>query len=219
MMKKLAVVFGVLGVIGLIANFWLFAAPSVPASANIPTSNEAIEQGAYLFAAGGCISCHRGEDDASVPSGGLALETEFGTFYAPNITPDPATGVGNWTGGQFIAAMKHGRSPSGSFYYPAFPYRSYAGLEDDDVLDLAAYLMSLEAVSYQTPEPETPAWLQRWMVAGWNKLADFSQPGTEQFEDELVQRGAYLARNLGHCGECHTPRNGLGIPDWAREYA
>ncbi len=219
MMKKLAMLFGVLGVIGLIANFWLFAAPAVPATATIPDSSDAIERGAYLFTAGGCISCHRGEDDAAIPSGGLALETEFGTFYAPNITPDTDTGVGAWSGGDFIAAMKHGRSPDGSFYYPAFPYRSYAGLEDSDVLDLAAYLMSLESVSYQAPEPETPAWLQRWMVAGWNKLADLSQPGTEQFDDELVQRGAYLARNLGHCGECHTPRNGLGIPDWSREYA
>ena len=219
MVKKLTVGLAVLGVVGVISNFWLFPTPAISGSTTIPDSEEAIARGEYLFAAGGCISCHLGEENETLPSGGLALESDFGTFYAPNITPDLATGVGSWTGRDFIAAMKHGRAPDGSFYYPAFPYRSYAGLTDTDVLDLAAYLLSLEAVSYQEPVAETPAWLQRWMVAGWNKLADFSQPATETFDNELVARGAYLARNLGHCGECHTPRNGLGIPDWSREYA
>lgn len=217
-MKKLATVFGVIGVIGLVVNFWLFASPAV-SEAEIPTSPEAVERGEYLFIAGGCISCHKNEDSPETPSGGYAIETDFGTFYAPNITPDVDTGVGSWTGSDFIAAMKHGRTPDGSFYFPAFPYRSYAGVSDEDVLDLAAYLMSLEPVAYATPDPETPAWLQRWMVAGWNKMADFAQPATESFDDPLVERGAYLARNLGHCGECHTPRNGLGIPDLSREFA
>lgn len=217
-MKKLATVFGVIGVIGLVVNFWLFASPAV-SEAEIPTSLEAVERGEYLFIAGGCISCHKNEDSPETPSGGYAIETDFGTFYAPNITPDVDTGVGSWTGSDFIAAMKHGRTPDGSFYFPAFPYRSYAGVSDEDVLDLAAYLMSLEPVAYATPDPETPAWLQRWMVAGWNKMADFAQPATESFDDPLVERGAYLARNLGHCGECHTPRNGLGIPDLSREFA
>ena len=217
-MKKIATVFGVIGVIGLVVNFWLFASPAV-SEAEIPTSPEAVERGEYLFIAGGCISCHKNEDSPETPSGGYAIETDFGTFYAPNITPDVDTGVGSWTGSEFIAAMKHGRTPDGSFYFPAFPYRSYAGVSDEDVLDLAAYLMSLEPVAYATPDPETPAWLQRWMVAGWNKMADFAQPATESFDDPLVERGAYLARNLGHCGECHTPRNGLGIPDLSREFA
>lgn len=197
----------------------LFNTPDIANGLAIATDSEAIARGEYLFIAGGCISCHRGEDDEDIPSGGLALATDFGIFYAPNITPDAATGIGGWTARDFVAAMKYGRSPDGSFYYPAFPYRSYAGLTDEDVLDLAAYIMSLEAVSYEAPEPEAAAWLQRWMVAGWNFLADRAQPEAEQFDDSLVARGAYLARNLAHCGECHTPRNGLGITDWSREYA
>ena len=218
-MKKIGYLLGAIGIVGAVASFWLFSAPPVDATVSIPEGAEAIARGEYLFSAGGCISCHKGEADESVPSGGYALESDFGTFYAPNITPDNETGVGDWSGADFIAALKHGRAPDGSFYYPAFPYRSYAGLTDEDVLDMAAYIMSLEAVSYQEPEPELVPWLSRFMVAGWNKLADFSQPEPEAFEDELVARGAYLARNLGHCGECHTPRNGLGIPDWSREYA
>ena len=92
-------------------------------------------------------------------------------------------------------------------------------MTDEDVLDMAAYLLSLDPISYSAPEPEIPGWLVRWTVAGWNKLADITQPSLEQFDDELVARGAYVARSLGHCGECHTPRNGLGIPDLNREYA
>ena len=146
------------------------------------------------------------------------MSTDFGVFYAPNITPDPVSGTGNWSGGDFINAVKYGRAPDGSYYFPAFPYRSYAGLSDEDVLNMAAYMLSLDAVDFRSPEPEPAPWLRRWMIAGWNRLADLSQPDRETFADETVARGAYLARNLGHCGECHTPRNGLGIPDWSREF-
>lgn len=201
-------------------SYWLFGLPTL-ADREIPQSADARARGEYLVTAGGCLSCHRGqrsEDDQSL-SGGLALTTEFGTFYAPNITPDVETGIGQWTARDFLLALKHGRSPDGSFYYPAFPYRSYSGLSDRDVLVMAAYLMSLEPISNQVPEADTPFWLSRWAVAGWNRLADWSQPEAEDFDDEQIARGAYLARNLGHCGECHTPRNALGIPDLTREFA
>ena len=200
------------------ALFWVFVPPPVAVNAVIPSSDEAVARGEYLFSAGGCISCHKGEKRPESPSGGLALSTDFGVFYAPNITPDPVSGTGNWSGGDFINAVKYGRAPDGSYYFPAFPYRSYAGLSDEDVLNMAAYMLSLDAVDFRSPEPEPAPWLRRWMIAGWNRLADLSQPDRETFADETVARGAYLARNLGHCGECHTPRNGLGIPDWSREF-
>lgn len=215
--------FVVVVVLGLLiggGGYWLFAMPAVEARA-LPQSADSIARGEYLVTAGGCLSCHRGqssEDDMTL-SGGLALPTDFGTFYAPNITPDPETGIGDWSGEDFLLALKHGRSPDGSFYYPAFPYRSYAGLTDRDVLAMGAYLMSLEPVVNSVPEAQTPAWLTRWAMAGWNLLADLSQPQFPDFDDEQIARGAYLARNLGHCGECHTPRNDLGIPDLSREFA
>jgi len=220
-MSKRKIALAVVLVAAGIVSYWLFASPSISSSAEISNSPDAIARGEYLVTAGGCISCHRGQTDETEESlsGGLAMETDFGTFYAPNITPDMETGIGSWQARDFLAALKHGRTPSGSFYFPAFPYRSYSGMTDEDVLDMAAYLHSLEPVSNLAPLPETPAWLFRWTVAGWNKLADLSQPDTELFEDELVARGAYLARSLGHCSECHTPRNGLGIPDYSREYA
>ena len=220
-MSRRNIVLAVILGFAVLLSIWLFAPPSITSANQIPNSLEAIERGEYLLIAGGCISCHRGqtEETNEALSGGLALETDFGTFYAPNITPDTETGIGNWQAEDFLAALKHGRTPNGSFYYPAFPYRAYAGMTDEDVLDMAGYLLSLDPVSYSAPEPEIPGWLFRWTVAGWNKLADITQPSLEQFDDELVARGAYVARSLGHCGECHTPRNGLGIPDLNREYA
>ncbi len=196
--------------------WWVFATPSV-SSLSLPETAEAIERGEYLVAAGGCISCHEGEDGSL--SGGLALESDFGIFHAPNITPDPETGIGGWTARDFLLALKHGRSPGGGFYFPAFPYKSYAGMTDEDVLDIGAYLLTQPAVFAETPANELPAWLFRWTIAGWNRLESILNGSLPVPEDPVAARGAYLARHLGHCGECHTPRNSLGIVDQSREFA
>ncbi len=193
--------------------------PAVPDGLKFSDDPESRARGEYLVTAGGCASCHRGTEDADSFSGGLALESDFGTFHVPNITPDEATGIGGWSAGEFVRAMKHGRSPTGGFYFPSFPYRSYAGLSDADVVDMGSWLMSLPPVSRETPAHEIPWWLVRPALAGWNLLANLYQPSAEAFADEQVARGAYLARNLGHCGECHTPRNALGIPIGGREFA
>lgn len=204
--------------VGLVLLVLLLAPPRI-SDVVIPDTAEAVARGEYLVFAGGCISCHQNPDNPDELSGGLGLASDFGTFYVPNITPDPETGVGNWSGRDFIAALKHGRSPSGSFYFPAFPYLSYAGMSDEDVLAVAAYLRSLPPVSRAVPEHDKPAWLARWMMSGWNRLAATGRPETGTTSDPVISRGAYLARNLGHCGECHTPRNALGMPDWDREFA
>lgn len=218
-MKRLLL--GISGVLLLALALWLFLPPQVNTAAVVPTDADAIARGQYLVTAGGCISCHRGVEDESSLSGGLAISTEFGDFYTPNITPDLATGIGEWTAADFLLALQHGRTPSGSFYYPAFPYRSYAGLSEAEVLDIAAYLQSLPPVVNAVPSPDVPWWLVRPAVAGWNILADMqADPGVDEiYADELTARGAHLARHLGHCGECHTPRNSLGIPDMSREFA
>ena len=198
---------------------WLvFLPPSLPEQA-IPQSDEAVARGEYLVHAAGCISCHIAPEGGDALSGGLALVSDFGTFYAPNITPDPGTGIGSWTGTDFIRALKHGRSPENQFYYPALPYRSYQGMEDQDVLDIAAYLMQQQPVQSVTAPHELNPGLNRWVLAIWNRLADLTQPGFSEYDDPQIQRGAYLARNLGHCGECHTPRTGLGIPNYGSEFS
>lgn len=229
MAKRRTLLFGMTISLIVFGAALIFFSPSVNQSAQLPTSPAAIARGEYLVNAGGCVSCHlavdaQGNRDKSQLSGGYALATDFGTFYAPNITPDTETGIGGWSAQDFLLALQHGRSPEGSLYYPAFPYRSYAGLSDADVLDIGAYLLSLEPITQRVPEHETPWWLNRVALIGWNALADWTQgtvpsSDTESGDDELIARGAYLARSLGHCGECHTPRTSLGVSQLSREFA
>ena len=217
MTKRAKIGFGVaaLTLIVLYSLFWVPAVSIMP----LDSSEASIQRGAYLINAGGCISCHEGQETEGL-SGGMALTSDFGTFYAPNITPDLETGIGQWRAQDFLLALKHGRGPGGQFYFPAFPYRAYAGMTDQDVLDIGAYLLAQDPVDNKVPPHVTPVWLQSWMLAGWNLMANFAgEAAPVVSEDKDVQRGAYLARNLGHCGECHTPRNGLGIPIPSQEFA
>ena len=136
--------------IAAVAVFWLLTKPSrLPAEqvAAMETGDPA--RGERIFWAGGCASCHaeKGAKDEGLKQlgGGLALATPFGTFHAPNISPDPATGIGTWSGADFANAMMTGVSPEGEHYYPAFPYTSYARMQVGDVADLWAYLKTLPA--------------------------------------------------------------------------
>ena len=105
-------------------------------------------RGEYLVHAGGCISCHTDTDNDGPPlAGGRALETPFGTFYSPNITPDPEHGIGAWSADQFVAALREGVGPGGEHYYPIFPYTAYAKMRREDALAIWAYLQTVEPVA------------------------------------------------------------------------
>jgi mono/diheme cytochrome c family protein len=171
MKKKNAIRLAVVAVVVLGLLYWVFHLPSVDNPA-IATDAASIARGAYLYNAAGCGSCHQ-EEGAAGPTGGHALESPFGgSFLTPNITPDEATGIGGWTGRDFLLALKHGRSPGGGFYWPAFPYRSYRNMTDQDVLDVAAYLMSLPAIRNDVPDHDLPGWQFSGMMAGWNIMAN-----------------------------------------------
>jgi mono/diheme cytochrome c family protein len=179
----------------------------------IPTAadEDAVARGEYLVRAGGCFSCHTVAGEEKL-AGGRALATPFGTFYSPNITPDPETGIGRWTDAQFLRALREGVRPDGANYFPVFPYPSFTGITDDDALAIKAYLFSLPQVRRQNRPHEVPfpfSW--RFLQTGWKLL--FFTPGPFQpAPDRSVayNRGAYLVTALAHCGECHTPRNFLG---------
>ncbi len=225
-MSKKRISLIVVAVVLLGVLYWVFGTPSV-GNPDIATDADSIARGAYAYNAAGCGSCHDPEKSGA-PTGGYEIPQDLeiaglafeGTFHVPNITPDPDTGIGGWTGRDFLLAVKHGRSPGGGFYWPAFPFRSYKDMTDEDVLDIAAYLMSLEPVVYENVEHDLPAYQLRLMLAGWNILAPMME-GTPApvGDDPVVQRGAYLARAMGHCGECHTPRNGMGMMQYAQEFA
>jgi len=172
-------------------------------------------RGEYLAKAGGCLGCHTEAKEGAVPyAGGRALKTPFGTFYGPNITPHPQAGIGRWSEADFMRAMRHGRRPDGANYFPAFPYPSFTKITDNDLRDLWAYLRTLPARSQPSREHDL------WFFFGWRFLVTvwkwiYFAPGpfvTVQGVSGIVNRGAYLVQALGHCGECHTPRNFLGAP-------
>ena len=170
-------------------------------------------RGAYLATAAGCADCHTDAKNGGRPyAGGRALTTPFGTFYAPNITPDVDTGIGQWNDAQFLNALREGVSPDGSNYFPVFPYPSFTKITDDDARAIKAYLFAQPAVrqSNRAHDVAFPfSW--RFLLNGW-KLLFFSpgpfRPAPER--GEVYNRGAYLVTALAHCGECHTPRNWFG---------
>lgn len=171
--------------------------------------------GEQVFIASGCASCHAATDaegDAKlVLAGGHRLESDFGTFVAPNISPHPEHGIGNWTLADFASATRAGVSPEGRHYYPAFPYSSYARMTDQDIADLWAYMQTLptDATPSAPHEIGFPFNIRR-SIGVWKMLyLDDAWVVTDAPTPEL-ERGRYLVEALAHCGECHTPRNALG---------
>lgn len=197
-------------------------APAAQAPATEPPGATPVERGAYLFRAGGCASCHTDAKGGGAPlAGGRPLATPFGTFYSPNITPDPEHGIGGWSVEDLVRALKEGVAPDGSHYFPVFPFTSYAGMTEADARDLAAYLLAQPPVATaDKPHEIAFPFNQRWLQSGW-KLLFFDEatfvPDPAQSED--WNRGAYLVRHLGHCGECHSPRTVLGAVDGSRALA
>ncbi len=191
--------------------------------AHQPTRARDLENGQTLFHAGGCASCHAATDDESRThlSGGKPLVTPFGTFYPPNISPDPDDGLGGWTEAQFIRAMREGTAPDGRPYYPAFPYTSYRGMTADDAADIFAYLKTLPALKGRAAEHQLafPFSLRRG-VALW-KLAFLSNTviAKDPKQSEAWNRGHRLVEGVGHCGECHTPRTIAASLDRSRAFA
>jgi len=177
-----------------------------PAVIEAPT-----QRGAYLARIGNCALCHTPPGGASY-AGGRPIDTPFGTVYSSNITPDKATGIGNWTSDDFWQALHHGKSRDGRLLYPAFPYTSYTQVTREDADALWAYLQSVApATRSNMPHALRYPYSSQWALALWRMA--FFEPATQPVEvnaDPQLQRGAYLVQGLGHCAECHGKRNVLG---------
>lgn len=228
MARKLQLL-AVLVVIGLIAALWLLwpnAMTQEEALAGLPEDFAADPvKGETLFYTAGCGSCHMNEqaseDKPAGLVGGKGLETPFGTFYASNITPDVATGIGGWSETDFLNALQRGLRPDGLPYYPAFPYTAYAKASAEDLLHIKAYLDEQEPVAYQAPAHALsfPANIRIGVAAFKRLFVDFDafQPDPQQSDE--WNRGAYLTQALGHCGFCHTPRTPWQTEDQSRSFA
>lgn len=157
------------------------------------------------------MTCHTAAG-GQLLAGGRALATPFGTFYSPNITPDPETGIGRWSDAQFLRALREGVRPDGANYFPAFPFTSFTGITDGDARAIKAYLLSQLAVrqSNRTHDVSFPfSW--RFLQNIWKLLFFDSGPFRPAPQRSAAyNRGAYLVTAIVHCGECHTPRNWLG---------
>jgi len=171
-----------------------------------------VARGNYLIRLAGCISCHTDRDhDGAYLAGGAAIVTAFGTFYPPNITPDPQTGIGGWTLAQFSDAVSDGNGPHGNLY-PVFPYNDLTLMSDQEIADLFAAIMATPPVVNTPPANRIVFPLNfRFLVSGWKNLFFFPHRyRNDPAHSAQWNRGAYLANGPAHCVTCHSPVNVLG---------
>jgi len=212
-----------LAVLLLVGSFGLSWRPAVtpiapPAADSFTPAQVAL--GAQLAAAGNCAGCHTAPGGPAF-AGGLGLETDFGVAYSTNISPDPVTGIGNWSEAAFARAMREGVARDGSHLLPAFPYTHFTKLSDGDVRALYAFFMTRPAVVAADRENTIRfPFNVRALQAGWKLL--FFDAGVYQpvaAKSDIWNRGAYLAEGITHCAACHTPRNRFGAEQGQAAYA
>jgi len=213
MLRKVLILVVLIALAGA-AAFWFVTAPVVVPASALPARTPDLANGREMFYAGGCTACHAtpGQDDKSRLGGGFALKSPFGTFYVPNISPDPDDGIGKWSEADFVTAMQKGTSPDGRHYFPAFPYPSYQRMRVEDLRDLFAHLKTLPAVKGRVRDHDMafPFNIRR-LVGGWKFLFLDGKPFVPDASKSAAwNRGAYLVNGPGHCAECHSPRNPLG---------
>ena len=197
------------------------AAGAAPELAGAPAAAAAPARGEYLTKAADCAACHTVPGSHQPFSGGVGFRLTIGTLYSTNITADSETGIGGWSDDEFVRAVREGMGKDGRHLYPAFPYTSYTALSRSDLLAIKAYLFSLPAVRQPNRANELRfPFNQRWAVGFW-KTAFFKNQrfAADASRSSQWNSGAYLATALGHCGECHTPRNFAFGLERSREFA
>jgi mono/diheme cytochrome c family protein len=211
-MRKLSVLAAVVVLAGA-GVFWFVTTPAVVTAAMLPAYTPDVANGETVFNAGGCTSCHGvAGQPRTMLGGGLAMASPFGTFHVPNISPHPQDGIGSWSEADFVTAVTRGTSPARTHYYPAFPYGSYRLATTQDVRDLFAYIKTLPPVAGRIRDHDLrfPFGIRR-LVGVWKFLfLDTTPFMLDPTRSVAWNRGAYLVNGLGHCAECHSPRNFLG---------
>lgn len=217
-MRKLLILTLAAAVLVAVA-LWILSAPRTLSDSTTFAREGDVEKGRDTFYAGGCASCHSApkatEEAKLLLTGGRAFASPFGTFYAPNISPDPEHGIGNWSSLDLANAMIKGVSPDGKHYYPAFPYTSYSRVKSADIVDLRAFLNTLPPSSAVSRKHDLPLPFRLRRGLGLWKLLYLNDAPVLAVSNDL-ERGQYLVEGLGHCAECHTPRNFFGGMQTAR---
>lgn len=212
-MKRLLMSLGLIA-LAMLLLLLLTRPIGLPADA-MPQHKADVVNGENLFHAGGCASCHSSINTDSEPvmlGGGLEMDTPFGIFRVPNISPHPSNGIGSWTMLDFVSAMQLGVSPDGHHYYPAFPYASYSRMRIEDLMDLKTYLDTLPVAQDKSEDHALKFPFNIRLGLGLWKLVNLDPASViaVPIDDGQLERGRYLVEGPGHCGECHTPRNWTG---------
>jgi mono/diheme cytochrome c family protein len=188
-------------------------APDLPASSRVPGDADfsQLERGRYLAVLGDCAACHTAPGLPAF-AGGVVLETPFGDLIAPNITPDPETGIGTMSLSEFQRVMSEGIGKRGYHLYGAMPFTAYTKVTKDDNAAIWAYLQTIAPVRNKVEPNQLPFPFDiRASLIGWNMInfsaGEFKPDSTKSSE---WNRGAYIVEGLGHCGTCHTPKNLIG---------
>lgn len=201
----------ILGLVAFFALAWHQSIATIAPPAPSSFDPALVQRGRQLALLGDCSSCHSTPGGGAY-QGGVPLQTNFGTIYSTNITPDPATGIGGWSLAAFTRALREGVSRDGHLLYPAFPYNHFTHLSDQDIAALYAFFMTRTPGRAEAPANHLRFPLQfRPLVAGWNLLYLKRGPvAQEQARGAQWNRGAYLVQSAGHCAACHAPRTALG---------
>ncbi len=172
-------------------------------------ATDQVIRGEYLAHAADCVACHTVQGQAAWTGGRAFVLPMIGKIYSPNITPDKDTGIGQYTDAEWISMMHEGVGHGGKHLYPVMPYNSYTRITDDDALAIKAYLFTIPAVHVEPIENEIGfPFNQRWLMVFWNLFNNpDSRLETNAAKSVDWNRGAYLVEGLGHCAQCHTPRN------------
>ena len=209
----------VLAIAGVIAFLMPGYLPVVPGVVAADPTTQTINKGEYLARAGDCVACHSAPGGKQF-AGGRPMPTPFGNLYAPNITPDDETGIGQWTADDFYRMMHKGVSRDGTLLYPAMPFAAYTKVTREDSDAIYAYLMSVPPVNQKNrPHELRFPFNQRDLLIGWRTL--YFKEGeyvADTTKSTQWNRGAYLVEGLGHCAMCHTAINRLGGSKTSQEF-
>ena len=218
--RAVALLVGTVSVVTGVLGWRSVIAPVERSSANLYAA-ETIMRGKQLAALSNCATCHTTADGQRY-AGGVALPTPFGTIYTTNITPDPETGIGNWSLAAFERAMRHGVSRDGTQLYPAFPYTAFSRFSNDDITSLYAYFMAQPAVVQKNPVTDLSfPYSVRPAMAAWNALYPAALPpqaAPKGVNSQAWLRGEYLVNGPAHCSACHTPRNAAGAELFGKQF-
>lgn len=183
------------------------------ATVNAQANKDLIAQGQYLFAISGGCACHTVPKE-TYHTGGRAFPIPLGTVFSTNITQDKETGLGSWSDQQIHDAMNAGIRRDGSRLLPVMPYEAYSGMAQQDLKSLVAYMKTLKPVKKATPDLKTWAPMVRSVaVPVYLRVFGGSSNSPAQAPKSGVERGRYLVNHVSICGDCHTPRNSIGVPN------